>query len=258
MKPPSNGPTAAAIAAAAPTSAYRPALHRPLEVAVDEGLHRGEQKGRSETSDDRPEDHDRQQGLRQRHRQRARCIAKQAEHVGALAADQVGDLAADQDEGGGDKRLEGDRRLDAAGSRVEVVHDCGDGHVHQRCVDDEDEHRHREENGESLVPAGLLCGRDGSFAAHCVAGPDPSAIRDPALSDCLVTPASRSPMTGLASRAPGVRASSSMEEPYRFAFGQVTTVWRGARARTQLEAARSRSPGARPPSRRSGPWPDRS
>ena len=123
-----------------------PPLHRALEVPVDQRLHRREQERRAEPADDRPEDDDREQALRQRHRQRARRVAEQAEDVGALAADQVADLAADQDERRRDERLERDRRLHAAGGRVEVVHDRGDRHVHQRRVDDEDEHRHREQD----------------------------------------------------------------------------------------------------------------
>ena len=141
----------------------RLSLHRPLEVAVDERLHRGKQERCSEASDDRPEDHDRQQVLRQRHRERAHRVAEQAEYVSALATDQVADLAADQDERRRDERLERDRRLDAAGRRVEVAHDRRDRHVHQRRVDDEDEHRHREENRESLVAARL---RRSCFGCH--------------------------------------------------------------------------------------------
>ena len=121
MKPPSSGPTAAAIAAAAPTSAYDLLLGRAFEVAVDERLHRGQQQRRAEPADDRPEDDDRRQALRERHRQRADRVAEQAEHVGALAPDEVADLAADEDERGRDQRLERDRRLDAADGRVEVL-----------------------------------------------------------------------------------------------------------------------------------------
>ena len=61
-------------------------LHRPLEVAVDRGLHRREEERGPETADDRPEDDDREQALRERHRQRADRISEQAEDVRALAA----------------------------------------------------------------------------------------------------------------------------------------------------------------------------
>ena len=44
MKPPSSGPTAAAMAAAAPTSVYAFFRASPFEVAVDEGLHRRQQE----------------------------------------------------------------------------------------------------------------------------------------------------------------------------------------------------------------------
>ncbi len=121
MKPPSSGPTAAAIAAAAPTSAYALRCIGALEVAVDERLHRRQQQRRAEPADDRPADDDRQQALRERHRERADRVAEQAEHVRALAADQVADLAADQDERGRHERLERDRRLHAARRRVEVA-----------------------------------------------------------------------------------------------------------------------------------------
>jgi hypothetical protein len=140
-------------------------LHGAVEVPVDQGLHRREKERRPEPSDDRPEDDDRQQALRERHRERARPVAQEAEHVGALAADQVAELAPNQDEGRRDERLERDRRLDAAGRRVQVSHDSRDGHVHQRRVDDEHEHRHGEEDGEPGVALGLG-DRDSHLGAH--------------------------------------------------------------------------------------------
>ena len=118
MKPPMSGPTAAAIAAAAPTSAYAFRCIGALEVAVDQRLHRGKQQRGAEPADDRPEDDDRQQALGERHRDRADRVAEQADHVGPLAADQVADLAPDQDERRRDERLERDRRLHAARRRV--------------------------------------------------------------------------------------------------------------------------------------------
>ena len=155
MKPPSSGPTAAAIAAAAPDQRVGPLLRGALEVAVDQRLHRGQQQRRAEPADDRPEDDDRGQALRERHRQRSDRVAEQPEHVGALAPDQVADLAADQDERGRDERLERDRRLHAARRRVQIVIDRRDRDVHQRRVDDEHEHRHREQDREPRVPG--LC-----------------------------------------------------------------------------------------------------
>ena len=89
--------------------------------------------------------------LRQHHRDRARHVAEQAEHVCPLAAEEVADLAPDEDEGGGDERFEGDGRLHAADRGVQVLHHSGDRHVHQRCVDDQHEHRHREKQGELRV-----------------------------------------------------------------------------------------------------------
>ena len=106
------------------------------------------------------------EALRERHRERADRVAEQAEHVGALPADEVADLAADEDERRGDERLEGDRRLDAAHGRVQVVHDRRDRHVHQRRVDDEHEHRHRQQDGEQVVAAGRLLGGDGCLGTH--------------------------------------------------------------------------------------------
>ena len=122
-------------------------LRRTLEVPVDERLHRRQEKSGAEAADDRPEDDDRDEALREGHRKRADRVTEQAEHVGLLPPDQVADLAADQDERGRDERLERDRRLDAARRRVEVVDDGRDRDVHQRRVDDENEHRHREEDG---------------------------------------------------------------------------------------------------------------
>ena len=132
-----------------------PLLGRPFEVAVDEGLHRGQQQRGTEPADHGPEDDDRGHALSERHRQRTDGVREQTEDVRLLPADEVADLAADQDERGGDERLERDRRLDAADGRAQIMDDGRDRHVHQRGVDDEHEHRHREEHGEPLVERGL-------------------------------------------------------------------------------------------------------
>ena len=123
-----------------------PLLRRALEVAVDQRLHGGQQQRRADPAEDRPEDDDRRQVLRERHRHRADRVPEQPQHVGPLAADQVADLAGDEDERRGHERLERDRRLHAADRRVEIRHHRGDRDVHQRRVDDEHEHRHRQED----------------------------------------------------------------------------------------------------------------
>ena len=79
------------------------------------------------------------------------AYAEQTQHVGPLAPEEVADLAADQDERGGDQGLERDRGLDAADGRVEILDHRGDRDVHQRRVDDEHEHRHRQQDGEPGV-----------------------------------------------------------------------------------------------------------
>ena len=135
-----------------------PPLRGALEVAVDQGLHRGQEQRRAEPSDDRPEDDDREEALGEGHRERPGGVAEQADDVRALASDEVADLAADEDERRRHERLERDRRLHAAGGRVEVVHDRRDRDVHQRGVDDEHEHRHREEDREPRVAARFLDG----------------------------------------------------------------------------------------------------
>jgi hypothetical protein len=116
-----------------------------LEVAVDQGLHGRQQEGRAEPAHDRPEVDDRRQTLGEGHRQGADRVCREAQHVGQLAPNQIADLAGDQDERGRDQSLERDRSLNAADRRVKVVHDRGDRDVHQRCVDDEHEHRHRQQ-----------------------------------------------------------------------------------------------------------------
>ncbi len=137
-----------------------------LEVAVDQGLHRGQQQRGAKPTDDRPEDDDRGQALRQRHRQRADGVAEQAEHIRPLAADEISHLAPDQDEGGRHQRLQRDRRLNAAGRRVQIVHHRRDRDVHQRRVDHEHEHRHREQNRQpSIAPGRLRRDRDRRVAA---------------------------------------------------------------------------------------------
>ena len=57
------------------------------------------------------------------------------------------------------------RRLDAAQGGVQVVHDRCDRHVHERRVDDQHEHRHRDQDGEPGA-----AGRLGRF--HCDRRPD--------------------------------------------------------------------------------------
>ena len=101
------------------------------------------------------------QVLGERHREGADRVAEEAEHVGPLAADEVADLAADEDEGGRDEGLEGDRRLDAADGRLQVADDRRDRHVHERGVDDEDEHRHGEEEGDARARRACLGRRGG-------------------------------------------------------------------------------------------------
>ena len=124
-------------------------LRRALEVAVDQRLHRRQQQRRAEPADDRPEHDDRRQALSERHRQGAQRVAEQTEDEGPLAPDEVADLAPDQDERRRHERLERDRALHAADGRVEVLDDARDRHVHQRRVDDEHEHRHRQQHGQA-------------------------------------------------------------------------------------------------------------
>ena len=145
-EPPINGPTAAAIAPAAPIMREHLRLHLALEVAVDERLHRRQVERGAEPADDGPEHDDRREALGEHHRHGARRVEDEADDVGPLAAEQVAELAADEDERGGDQRLERDRRLHPARGRVEVADDRRDRHVHQRGVDDEDEHRHRQQD----------------------------------------------------------------------------------------------------------------
>ena len=130
--------------------------HLAFEVAVDQRLHRREVERGAEAPDDGPEDDDGGQALREHHRERAHGIQDQPDHVGALATEEVADLAADQDEGGRRERLDRDRGLNAAHRRVEVPDDRRDRDVHERRVDDEYEHRHRQQDAQPRVGACLL------------------------------------------------------------------------------------------------------
>jgi hypothetical protein len=156
-KPPSSGPTPAAIAAAAPDQRIGLYLCRSLEVAMDERLHGRQQERGAEAADDRPEDDDRRQAPREGHRQRAERIRQQTQHIRPLAPEQVADLAADQDERSRDQGLERDRALDRAHRRVEVLDYRRDRHVHQRRVDDEHEHRGRQQERQPRVSRFLRC-----------------------------------------------------------------------------------------------------
>ncbi len=134
-----------------PHQCVSPTLGGAFEVAVDERLHRRQQQRCAEPADDGPEDHDGDQALGDRHRQRPDCVGEQAEHVGPLPPDEIAHLAADQDEGRRDQGFEGDRRLDTAHRRVQVGDHRRYRHVHQRGVDDEDEHGRGEEHRQTLV-----------------------------------------------------------------------------------------------------------
>ncbi len=90
---------------------------------------------------------------------RADGVAEKTQDVGPLAPDEIADLAADEDERGGHQRLERDRRLHAADGRVEIPNHRRDRDVHQRRVDDEHEHRHRQQDGEPRTACCLLLRR---------------------------------------------------------------------------------------------------
>ena len=153
-------------------------LRGAFEVAVDERLHGREQERRTEAADDGPEDDDRGEALGERHRKGADRVAHQAEDVRPFPADEVADLAADQDERGRNERFQCDRRLDSAHGRVEVFDDGRDRHVHERRVDDEHEHRHRQQNGEAPVAAGRRADF-GCLAAHALESWHATEQREP-------------------------------------------------------------------------------
>lgn len=120
----------------------------------------------AEPAHDRPEDDDRGQALRQSHGKGADRVAEQAQHVRALAPDQIAHLAADQDERRRHQRLKRDRGLNPADGRMQIVDDRCDGDVHHRCVDDQDEHRHRQQDGQPAVPFGQLRSTGSRLTGH--------------------------------------------------------------------------------------------
>ena len=158
-----------------PHQRVRLLLRRALEVAVDQRLHRGQQERRTQSTDDRPEDDDRSQALSERHGQCAGGVGEQSQHIRPLPADQIAHLAADQDECGRDQRLQCDRRLDAAHRGVEILNDCGDRHVHQRRIDDQHEHRHRQQHGEPGIAGSLVRSARAGYLRD--RGRPPAAIR---------------------------------------------------------------------------------
>jgi hypothetical protein len=94
-------------------------------------------------------------------------IAEQPERERQLAPEEIADLAADEDERRRHQRLDRDRALHAADRRVEVLHDLRDRNVHERRVDHEDEHRHREQQAEAPgLVGGQVGGRAGVVVAH--------------------------------------------------------------------------------------------
>ena len=151
MNPPSSGPTAAAIAAAAPTRAYTFFCAAPWKLPWIRDCIAGSSSDAPSPPIDRPEDDDRGQALRQGHRQGADRVPEQTQHVGLLAADEVADLAADQDERGRHQRLQRDRRLHTADRGVQVAHHRRDRHVHQRGVHDQHEHRHGQQDRQPPI-----------------------------------------------------------------------------------------------------------
>ena len=166
MKPPSSGPTAAAIAAAAPTRAYTFFCAAPSKLPWMRDCMAG-------SSSDAPRPPMIAQKMMIAVRLWVRVIASapigvpaQPEHVGPLASDQVADLAADQDERRRHQRLQRDGGLDAADGGVQVLDDCRDRHVHQRRVDDQHEHRHRQQDRQPSIQRRRVLGR-----------PDPRVLR---------------------------------------------------------------------------------
>jgi len=111
-----------------------------------------------------PEDDDRGQALGERHRKGTDGVAEQTQNVGALAAEEIADLAAYQDERGGHKRLERDRGLDTADGCADVLNHRSDRNVHQRCIDDEHEHRHRQQEGQAWIGRSLI----GNAGTRCL------------------------------------------------------------------------------------------
>jgi hypothetical protein len=91
---------------------------------------------------------------RSSHRQGADRVGDQTQDVRPFAPEEIADLAADEDERGRDQRLERDRGLDRADGRAEVGDHRRDRDIHERRVDHEDEHRHRQQDGQASV-----CGR---------------------------------------------------------------------------------------------------
>ena len=85
------------------------------------------------------------------HRQGADRVGEQTQDVGPLASEEVADLAADQDERGRDQGLERDRGLDGTHVGAEVGDHRRDRDVHDRRVDDQHEHGHRQQDREALV-----------------------------------------------------------------------------------------------------------
>ena len=166
MKPPISGPTAAAIAAEAPTSAYTRFCAAPEKFPWINDCIEGSRS-------DAPMPPKIAQKTMIARTSWASVIAiaptavpQETQLVRELAADQIADLAADQDERGRDERLQRDRRLDVAHRRLEVPHDRRDRHVHDRGVDDEHEHRHREEDREPAIHRRVLDGRRRCALGH--------------------------------------------------------------------------------------------
>ena len=168
MNPPRSGPTAAAIAAEAPTSAYARVWPAPWKFPWMSDCIAGRSRDAPSPPMIAQNTMMREDRLREGHRDRAGRVGEESDDVGAFAADQVADLAPDQDERRRHQRFERDRGLDAAHRRVEVVHDRRDRDVHDRRVDDEHEHRHREEQREPPVEGRGLVRGVGLLPGHAL------------------------------------------------------------------------------------------
>ena len=150
MKPPISGPTAAAIAAAAPTRAYVAFWAAPSKLPWMSDCIAGSRSDAPRPPITAQKMKIGTHGLGEGHRQGADRVGEQAQDVGALASEQVADLAADQDERGRHQGLERDRGLDGAHVGAEVGDDRRDRDIHDRRVDDQDEHGHRQQDREAL------------------------------------------------------------------------------------------------------------
>ncbi len=137
-----------------------------LVVRTNEGVDGRDDQRRSQPLEDGPPEHDEADGRSEGGDRCADCVDDESDSEGALRPPDVSQFAAGEHERCHRQRVEGDGSLDLPNGRVQVLDEGRDRDIHQRGVDDVDEHRSRQhrQHGTTMTRRSCLL----EFVAHGV------------------------------------------------------------------------------------------